>query len=275
MAIVWSLVFLLFLIVYKEYNGSNKNKEEGTELIQTEQQTKTLTFKQKTSQFIRIEILVLLCTTFFTYFNQTSLETVLIPFTEDIFGWNELHNSLLFCVGGVLIIFSYVVIRYLTIKFYDRFVLLIGAGFILTGLFIALIGLLLIPDKIEKVSETLNQTSNLTFEVRNSSMLTHGPIDIGLKALFGMAFLFDVFGLPAIAICSASLFTKLIDNKIQGLGLGVQRGVLGIGTILGPLFAGPFISRPEIIMICCFVMVALIIVFVLVTYKRLKPSQKK
>ena len=31
---------------------------------------------------------------------------------------------------------------------------------------------------------------------------------------------FDVFGLPAIAICSASLFTKIISFEAQGFGQG-------------------------------------------------------
>lgn len=90
-------------------------------------------------EFMRIEIFILLVVTFFTYFNQTSLETIVIPFTEVMFGWSELENSILFCVGGCVIITSYVVIRLLTTRarISDRTIMLAGLVIIAVGLTIA------------------------------------------------------------------------------------------------------------------------------------------
>ena len=96
-------------------------------------------------------------------------------------------------------------------------------------------------------------------------------VPTGIKAAFGFSFLLDVLGLPAIAICSASLFTKLVDHDRQGLGQGIQRGVLGVGTILGPLYAGVFVYRPSIVLASCLVMIGVILAFVVVTYRRLLP----
>lgn len=88
-------------------------------------------------EFFRIEIFVLLGVTFFTYFNQTSLETIVIPFTEVMFGWSELENSILFCIGGLVIIASYIVIRALSTRLADRSIIFIGLLSIAIGLVIA------------------------------------------------------------------------------------------------------------------------------------------
>ncbi len=82
----------------------------------------------------------------------------------------------------------------------------------------------------------------------------------------------DVLGLPAIAITSASLFTKLIDNKVQGLDQGYQRGVLGIGMIIGPLSAGPLVQKPLVLIGISLCFITFILILVVVSFKRLKPK---
>lgn len=90
-------------------------------------------------EFVRVEIFILLVITFFTYFNQTSVETIVIPFTEIMFAWSELENSVLFCIGGAVIIVSYVLIRLLShrLRVSDRCIMLAGLVIIATGLAIA------------------------------------------------------------------------------------------------------------------------------------------
>ncbi len=277
MAIVWLLIFFVFLFIYKDPEPEKKIQDEKIDLIKdlAKSHSTELSYKQQASHFCRVEILVLLATTFFTYFNQTSLETVLIPFTEEYLQWNELHNSILFCVGGMCIIGSYVLIRFLTIKFNDRAVLVTGIVLILIGLGVGILSLSLI-EKVHSPSPTLNSTIVLTDNsfTRNLTdiQVTSYNLPGEIKTGFGIAFIFDVFGLPAIAICSASLFTKLVDNNVQGIGQGVQRGILGLGTILGPLFAGPLISMPIVIMATCFGLIGIILVCVLVSFRRLKPA---
>lgn len=280
MGLVWSCLFIIVLTLFKEpkndepkRNATASDRVEGTELLEKKPEdtpmkelasTKTGTTDLK--HFARIEIVVLLLTTFFTYFNQTSLETILIPFTEDRFGWNELHNSLLFCFGGVIIIMSYVLIRFLTMRFPDRFVLTTGVILILSGLTVSLISLFILNGLEPVVAEGFNVTiSNVTASRVN--------VPTSIKVAFGFSFLLDVLGLPAIAICSASLFTKLVDHDLQGLGQGIQRGILGVGTILGPLFAGLFVYRPSIVVAACCGMIGVILIFVVIAYRKLLPAK--
>ncbi len=276
MAVVWLLIFLVFIFIYKDPEPDKNSQIEKVELIQEKPQQTGPTIKEQASHFCRIEILVLLATTFFTYFNQTSLETLLIPFTEEYFQWNELHNSILFCVGGICIIGSYVMIRFLTMKFNDRVVLLTGIILILIGLGVGILALFLV-EKVDISSQRVELNSTVVLNdgefsknLTNIKIVSY-KLPVEIKAAFGIAFIFDVLGLPAIAICSASLFTKLVHNNVQGIGQGVQRGILGLGTILGPLFAGPLISMPVVIMVSCFGFIGIIFLCVLVSFRRLMP----
>jgi MFS family permease len=86
---------------------------------------------------------------------------------------------------------------------------------------------------------------------------------------------FDVLGLPAIAISSVALFTKMVHYNMQGLGQGIQRGVLGISTICGPLFAGPFIHNPIVLIGFTFVFLIVILVIFVFTHKHIKPIEQR
>lgn len=289
MGLVWSCLFFIVLILFKEpkheskKNTTSSDAAEGTELLEQkpENDSGKEVPKKRTNDlmhFARIEIIVLLLTTFFTYFNQTSLETILIPFTEDRFGWNELHNSLLFCFGGVIIIMSYVLIRFLTMRFPDRFVLTTGVILILSGLTISLISLYILNGIAPVASGALIGDTNRTlsdFNITITNVTASNKVNIptGIKVAFGFSFLLDVLGLPAIAICSASLFTKLVDHDLQGLGQGIQRGILGVGTILGPLYAGMFVYRPSIVVASCCGMIAVILIFVVIAYRKLQITK--
>ena len=239
--------------------------------------------------------------------------------TEIMFGWNELHNSLLFCIGGTVIIVSYILIRLLSVKFDDRLIILMGIVSICTGLVIACVCLpfakqLQDPSAIRIAlyrgssargvfnakqrhllhnNETSNTTTMATYYRDESDNSTSGGLIVGEKGKIylnasgdgaGLAYdyqffpafvlfvLLDILGLPAIAICSASLFTKLIDNKVQGIGQGIQRGILGIGTIVGPLCAGPFVYKPVYLLACTLCFIASILVSFVLVYKRLKVA---
>ena len=284
MAISWSIYFVIFLILFKEIKPSlqsNTNAADNLLHDSEDQQRKKSYSKSNLRQFAKVEIFVLLALTFFTYFNQTSLETMVIPFTEIMFEWKELENSILFCCGGIIIIISFLLIRLLSKKLKDRVILLIGLSSILIGLVIACIFLPFV-DKFDSISSKVksqNLTQNLTLGVSNetlpsSNLDQKNEMDRIFLGAFIVFVIFNVIGLPAIAITSASLFTKLIDNKVQGVGQGIQRGILGIGTIFGPLCAGPLIYKPIILISITLSILSIIFLLIIIFFKRLKPLNK-
>jgi hypothetical protein len=68
-----------------------------------------------------------------------------------------------------------------------------------------------------------NQTSSISSELTGRNRTKKEIVIVYDKIAF-VAFVafvvFDVLGLPAIAICSASLFTKIISFEAQGFGQG-------------------------------------------------------
>ncbi len=132
MSILWCVCILIFIVFYSNKTVKSKRTESNREnkrglLKDDETHTKsTSRLKLYKNEFLRIEIVVILLVTFFTYFNQTSLETIVIPFTESYFAWNELHNSLLFCIGGGIIIVSYIIVRFISVRWSDKVALFFG-----------------------------------------------------------------------------------------------------------------------------------------------------
>jgi MFS family permease len=267
MAFLWFISFIIILIFYTDNNKNKKSestetKDEKTEFLNEEQekvQIVQLTLDKKNKEFFRLEIFVLLLVTFFTYFNQTSLETIVTPFTELMFGWGEIENSLLFCIGGFIIIISYVLIKILSTKFPDRFILLAGIICILTGLIIGCVCLpfakqlqnpqishlrnnknkfikldsilanmsaykkedvllnktislddFMFSESFLDLSMNISQIKKIVLNSNNNSLFFQKPVyDYRFFPAFVCFVLLDVLGLPAIAITSASLFTKV------------------------------------------------------------------
>ena len=48
----------------------------------------------------------------------------------------------------------------------------------------------------------------------------------------------DVFSAPLIIVTTTSLFIQETKDDEQGVGQGIQRAVVSIAAILGPLYAG-------------------------------------
>ncbi|XP_065884475.1 uncharacterized protein [Dysidea avara] len=55
------------------------------------------------SEFIRNEIVCSYAIMFVMLFNQTSLETMIVPMFEDLLGWTEFETSLFFCGAGIVV----------------------------------------------------------------------------------------------------------------------------------------------------------------------------
>jgi len=66
----------------------------------------------------------------------------------------------------------------------------------------------------------------------------------------------DILALPLVVVTSTSLFTQQINNDEQGIGQGIQRFVINVATVIGPLYAGSLLQSIWI-MLCSMLFIVL------------------
>ena len=146
--------------------------------------------------------------------------------------------SILFAVAGIEITIVYIVLHFVTKKFHDQSILLFG--YILLSL-ACLIGVTIIP-----------------FSEPGSDKYL--PVFLLFVAL-------DILALPLIVVTSTSLFTQQINNDEQGIGQGIQRFVINVATVIGPLYAGGLLKYTWI-MLCSMTVIVLFATFLIVIIYR-------
>lgn len=186
---------------------------------------------------------ILLITSFIAYFNQTALETTLTPFTNRQFNWHELQVSILFAVAGVEITLVYVVLHYVTKKYPDQSILLFG--YILLSI-ACLIAVVILP-----------------FSQPGSTKYL--PIFLIFVAL-------DILALPLIVVTTTSLFTQQTNRDEQGIGQGIQRFVINVATIVGPLYAGGLLQLTWTMLCSMFIIVLIGTILIMIIYRSFRTK---
>jgi ceroid-lipofuscinosis MFS transporter 7 len=246
MFFMWIFLEIFIWFFYYEINDDNNNDGDDEKILFINN-SKNDDDNKKLGNYNRIEIIILVMATFIYSFNQTALETIVTPFTKEMFNWSEFSNSLLFGIAGIEIIIVYIFVKILAKYLNDRLLLFIG--------FICII-------------------ISLTIGVLFLSLLRINEAYKYLPA-FVVFIVIDLIALPFISASSTSLFTKLIDNNLQGQSQGIQRAFHGIGTIVGPLLAGPLIHHVLILMFILMVFVLVIFTLICVYFDKLKTYENK
>ena len=159
-------------------------------------------------------MIVLFVATFITYFNQTALETIVAAYTEKHFKWTVVHTSILFAFAGLEILLVYLsLVKIFYKRFEDRILLVFG--------FFSLSLACVVGTFLTWGTHSFNWFSRTGANGVNTNLL----------ALFITFVILDLLGLPFIAATSVSLFTKLTNKQLQGFSQGIQRSVMGVGTI--------------------------------------------
>ncbi|CAF1197478.1 unnamed protein product [Rotaria sordida] len=218
------------------------------------QEHKKLSYKIYFNQYMRIEMFVLFCVTFIAYFNQTALETIVAAFTKKHFSWDTFDTSILFAFAGLEIICVYLLLVFvLSKRFEDRFLLVFG--------FISLTLACIIATFFTWASHSYGW----------SGQSSTGVIDKRLFLLFIIFVILDLLGLPFLAAISVSLFTKLTIKELQGFSQGIQRLIMGVGTIVGPIFASSLLNRLHIMMTTMLALTVFTLISLFIVLKRLRP----
>lgn len=279
MCVLWLLLQLIVLLMYWDLSGRNEGSEEEKQeeeerlLVQPNdlpesygtlpnspvmdqtiangnltppsppvEQIHSSPFKHFSAarEFLREEVVVLLTAQFITLFNQTALETMVTPLTQQYFNFGELENSVMYCVCGLEVITGFIFVRWISTKVEERVVLSIGV-------FLANISC------VWCIIFLANPQGGFSWQ------LTEFIIGVFLQVL----------GLPFIAVAQVSLFSKVTAEKTQGFSQGIRRSVGGLATILGPLWAGSLTSNLYVMLGVMMVLLALLTIMMAFSYKRL------
>jgi predicted MFS family arabinose efflux permease len=82
----------------------------------------------------------------------------------------------------------------------------------------------------------------------------------------------DVFSLPLIVVTTTSLFTKETNDDHQGIGQGIQRAVVNIAAVIGPLYAGCLIDHMWSMILSQFTIVVIATILIILVYRKFKPE---
>jgi hypothetical protein len=151
--------------------------------------------------------------------------------------------SILFAVAGVEITIVYIALQYVTKIFRDQSILLFG--YILLSI-ACLVGVIILPFAV----------------VGSQKLLPAFLVFVGL----------DILALPLIVVTSTSLFTQQIHDDQQGIGQGIQRFVISIATIIGPLYAGSLLQFTWMMLCTMFVIVLLDTILLSFVYRSFRTK---
>ncbi|XP_031560106.1 major facilitator superfamily domain-containing protein 8-like [Actinia tenebrosa] len=191
-------------------------------------------------------VVVILASQFIMFFNETSFEALYTPLSNYYLGWRELEISISFCLIALEAILTFIIVKKLSTKLSDRWLMVIGIAFEASALILYLIML----------------TDIKPYEPKILPTIVIGTILI-------------VFGLPFFSVANISLLSKITDKRTQGLYQGIQRSVTGVATILGPLWGGSLGHRMVIILSVMAGLEALLGVLMFLSFRRLRSPSKK
>ncbi|CAF2469697.1 unnamed protein product [Rotaria sp. Silwood2] len=264
MATVWLVLVIVCWFCFYDRTSSTHLTDDSHKHPYTNsdhrirQDEQCVSLKRYTDQYIRIEMFVLFLATFITYFNQTALETIVAAFTEKNFYWTTVHTSILFAFAGLEILIVYIsLVKFFSKHFEDQILLIFG--------FISLILACILGTFFTIASNSFGWFSPSSTNAVNKPLLS----------LFIVFVILDLLALPFIAATSVSLFTKLTIKELQGFSQGLQRFIMGTGTIVGPLFASLLLNRLHIMMATMLTLTSLTLIAILIFVQRLRPPSQE
>ncbi len=231
----------------EEQHEKNINNEPAERVVIIDNSQTGPLLRRLYDEYIREEVVAVLSITFTVFFMQTALETLLTPITREFFGWTDKENSIMYACCGVEILIVFFLLSLLTKRVSERVLLLCGLlGNILTLVFL----FVYVP------------------------IAKKGEKDILSILLFMLPVFGNVFSLPLIALGSISALSKITSVHTQGQTQGIRRMMVGVSTILGPIWTGAYYGNWRVLFGALIALVALSLVMLLLSFKRLKPQNR-
>ncbi|XP_078487276.1 major facilitator superfamily domain-containing protein 8-like [Ciona intestinalis] len=262
MVVLWVIHEILVIFFYRELNFSKPENECQTTTDDEASLDENVVVNARSNSFssyqswrfvwrdlLKEEVVVCLAITFAVMFTQTGIETLLTPLTLKLFNWGELPNSIFFCIAGFIIIVSFLVLGKISQWIEDRQMLL--GGFIVMVVMDSLFLIYIIfADNAEKGATWV-------------------------LALFCVYCVIVIAALPFVWVPQAALYSKVTSDKTQALNQGIRLLVMGLGQILGPLWAAAWFQNLPVLAAVNAALVALILIMIIASYKMLKVPELK
>lgn len=201
--------FFTDIPVLPKGEGSIQKVEEG--------EAKKEAPKTRITDYLTWPIVALIFVQFLQMFNQTAYETWITPFTQKVFHWKELPNSMVYMTTAIIGLLTYIGIVIVTKKhpIQDRVQIMIGVLLQVAAFFL----FWFLP--AENHHPDSDKSNNI-----NSDQIWKFAISSGLF----------VIGLPFVYIATA-LQAKLTTENAQGRGQGICRSAVSLAQIIGPFWA--------------------------------------
>ncbi|KAL3862004.1 hypothetical protein ACJMK2_008010 [Sinanodonta woodiana] len=197
-------------------------------------------------EYMREEIITVIATQFNSFFNQVALETMVTPLTKSLLDWGELENSLMYCFCGFLVIIVFFLVRCLSKRIEDRTLLVVGNVMLAMA------------------------TAWLLYAVPSSP-----PNEFGDNfPKFAVGTVLDMVALPFLVASGVSLYSKITRKETQGLSQGFRRTVVGMATILAPLWAGSTLPWPYVMFGVMLGLLCMSLLMLALSFSKLKTGTR-
>jgi len=207
--------------------------------------TTNVSWSEYRSALCRREVLVLILTRFMALFCQTSMEVVVAPVMNTYFRFNDMANSYLYLAAGLELLLMFALLTLLTRYVADH-------RLVLCGLVLMVAALL---------------WNTVTFPLLHTGKREYVPY-------FGVSVFLQLMGIPVVCDIGIALYSKLLPDRVQGLGHAVRRFISQFAILLGPLWGGATLSHPLLFTFVPLVLQVLATLLYIGSYKRMKPREE-
>ncbi|XP_077983694.1 major facilitator superfamily domain-containing protein 8-like isoform X2 [Glandiceps talaboti] len=217
-------------------------------------------------------------------FAMSNNEAIAVPLTMAMYAWTReeavLYSGIILGVGAILAVVMFFITKFLSKRYDERNVLLLGVSLLLSG-FIFQIPMPWTSDYPPRPEYHVN-TTNLDLNTTDCGADLDGcgcyfdwctsTHKIYLSQYL-VAVTFMSAGYPVSTVMNFTIFSKILGPKPQGLYMGFITAAGSLARIFGPIFAGQFYANFGPTWTFCGVASALIVTLILiaVTYSRLIP----
>jgi len=172
------------------------------------------------------------------------LESSVPPIMDIYFSYGDQANSVLYLLAGIELILVFCILNISSRRISDR-------KLISVGLILMLVALTWLSSTLPRFQA--NDRSNLPY--------------------FAVGVMLDLAGIPTVCDVGLSLYSKLLPDKMQGVGNAVRRFVSQLAIILGPIWgAGTLSCSPYVMLLVPLALLSLGSLLFLLSYSKLEPE---